>query len=60
MVGDRERGTNWIHPNEKNNNLVYNPLSDKQYLSSLNLSPSYWAQKTVYDSAGNAYFPLPL
>lgn len=33
MVGDKERGTNWIHPNKKNNGLVYNLLSDKLYLS---------------------------
>ncbi len=33
MVDDKERGTNWIYPYEKNSDLVYNLLSDKLYLS---------------------------
>lgn len=45
----------------KYNTLVYNPLSDKQYLyppEFVPLLPN--TQKTVYDLAGNAYFPLSL
>ena len=61
MVGGRERGTNWIYPYEKNNILTYKLLSDKQYLYPPEFVPLLSnTQKTVYDSDGNTYFPLPL
>ena len=61
MAGGRGRGTNWIYPSKKNNTLIHNPLSDKQYLYPPEFVPFLPnTQKIVYDLAGNTYFPLPL